>query len=347
MQMNPLGKTEISVSVIGLGTMTWGEQNTEAEAHAQLDLAFSLGVNLIDAAELYPVPARAETTGRTEEYIGTWLKARQNREHVILATKVIGASERLTWIRGGKSCLDKTNIHLAVDASLKRLQTDYIDLYQVHWPDRETNCFGQLGYKHDPNDTSVDILETLSALSELVQAGKIRHIGLSNETPWGVMQYLNLAQPGALPRVVSIQNPYNLLNRTFEVGLAEMAIKEHCGLLAYSPLAFGALSGKYIDGARPPQSRLGIFGDYFGRYMSEPAVQATRQYVDIAKQAGLSPAQMALAFINQQRFLTSNLIGATTLEQLKENIGSAEIVLSADTLKAIEQVHLACSNPCP
>ncbi len=347
MQMNPLGKTEISVSVIGLGTMTWGEQNTETEAHAQLDMAFSHGVNLIDTAELYPVPARAETTGRTEDYIGTWLKARQNREQVILATKVIGASERLTWIRGGKACLDKSNIHLAVEASLKRLQTDYIDLYQVHWPDRETNCFGQLGYKHDPHDTSVSILETLSALSELVQAGKIRYIGLSNETPWGMMQYLNLSHEHALPRAASIQNPYNLLNRTFEVGLAEMAIKEHSGLLAYSPMAFGALSGKYLDGSRPQRSRLAMFGDYFGRYMSEPALQATRQYASIAREAGLTPAQMALAFINQQPFVTSNLIGATTLEQLQENIASSDIVLTPDVLKAIEQVHLACSNPCP
>src|SRR5512144_750711 len=255
MHYQSLAHTDLKISRICLGTMTWGEQNTEAEAHAQLDYALAQGVNFIDTAEMYPVPPRAETQGLTERYIGTWLKQRGNRDKVILASKVAGRSQELSYLRANPVCLDRRNIVAALDASLKRLQTDYIDLYQVHWPDRQTNFFGRLGYA--PNDSpSIPILETLQALQEQVQAGKIRYIGISNETPWGLMKYLQLAERYNLPRAVSIQNPYSLLNRTFEIGLAEIAHQEGVGLLAYSPLAFGVLTGKYLNGRRPPGARL-------------------------------------------------------------------------------------------
>lgn len=347
MQYRPLGNTELNVSVIGLGTMTWGEQNTETDAHQQLDMALEAGINLIDAAEIYPVPPRAETYGSTETIIGNWLAARRNRHKVILATKVAGADERLTWVRGGQHRLDRRNIAHAVDASLQRLQTDYIDLYQVHWPDRETNYFGQLGYKHHPTDTSMPIEDTLGALADLVTAGKVRYIGVSNETPWGLMQYLMLAKEKNWPRVVSIQNPYSLLNRSFEVGLAEMAIKEQCGLLAYSPLGFGVLSGKYVAGHRPEGSRLDVFRNHFTRYSNPQAEAATRRYVELARKHGLSPAQMALAFVNSRPFVTSNLVGATSPAQLQENIDSVDVTLSDMLLAEIEAIHTEQPNPSP
>ena len=344
MQQRALGDTGISVSRLCLGTMTFGEQNSEAEAHQQLTRAVDAGINFIDTAEMYPVPPRAETQGLTEAYIGSWLKARGRRDDLVIATKAAGPG-RMEHIRGGAQ-LTRDHIQQAIDASLQRLHTDYLDLYQLHWPARSVNIFGQLGYTPDPDEDATPLEETLSALKELVDAGKVRAIGLSNDTPWGVMRCLQLADTLGLPRVASVQNPYNLLNRSFEVGLAEIAHRENVGLLAYSPLAFGVLSGKYLDGARPAGGRITLF-ERFSRYTSEIAGQATRAYVDIAHRHGLDPAQMALAFVNSRPFLTSNIIGATTLEQLDSNIASEDLVLSQAALDEIEAVHHRISNPCP
>ena len=344
MEYRTLGDTGVEVSVICLGTMTWGEQNTEAEAHEQLDYAVAHGVNFIDAAEMYPVPPRRETQGLTEAYIGSWLKRRSDRERLIIASKVSGPGMQ-DYLRGGPQ-LTRDHVERAVEASLARLGADYIDLYQVHWPARRTNFFGDLGYKHQDDDDATPIAQTLAALGDLVARGKVRHVGVSNETPWGVMAWLREAAAQGLPRVVSIQNPYGLLNRTFEVGLAEIAHRERCGLLAYSPLGFGMLSGKYLDGKRPPGARLTLF-DYFTRYTGERGVAATRRYVEIAREAGLDPAQMALAYVNTRSFLTSNIIGATTIGQLRDNIKSQAVTLSEDVLAAIEQVHEEIPNPCP
>ncbi len=348
MEYRQLGRTDIKVSVIGLGTMTFGEQNTEAEGHAQIDYALDQGVNLLDTAEMYSVPPRAETYGSTERIIGTWLKRSGKRNKVVLATKVAGPTHvlKIDHVRGGKTGLDRKNILAAIDASLQRLQTDYVDVYQLHWPDRSTNFFGRMGYRHLEDEQSVPIEETLDVLTELVNSGKVRHVGLSNETPWGVHAFLRAAEHRKLARIVSIQNPYNLLNRTFEVGLAEMAIREHVGLLAYSPLAFGVLSGKFLNGARPPEARVVRF-PRFSRYNGDIAEKTTAAYVDIARKHALDPSQMALAFVNRQRFLTSNLIGATTMEQLKANIGSADLKLSDEVMQEIEGVHRAQPNPCP
>lgn len=344
MNYRRLGRTDLNVSLICLGTMTWGEQNTEAEAHQQLDAAVAAGVNFIDTAEMYPVPPKAETYGATEKYIGTWLK-RQQREKIILATKVIGCSD-FSYVRDGSQRLDRKNIEAALNASLKRLQTDYIDLYQLHWPDRNTNYFGKLGYEHDPSDDPIPIDETLTVLGDLVAAGKVRHIGLSNESPWGVMTFLRAAERLGLPRVVSIQNPYSLLNRTFEVGLAEVAHHEDVGLLAYSPLGFGVLSGKYLNGARPAGARLTLF-TRFTRYNNAVAVAATQKYVELARRHGLDPAQMALAYVNSRSFLTSTIIGATSLEQLRNNIASVDVTLSPEVVGAIEMIHQGHPNPAP
>ncbi|WP_160152732.1 NADP(H)-dependent aldo-keto reductase [Microbulbifer sp. ALW1] len=347
MEYRQLGKTDIQVSKICLGTMTYGEQNSEAEAFEQLDYATANGVNFIDCAEMYPVPPKPETAGRTEEYIGNWMAARGNRNQLILATKVTGrssANSGVGHIRGGPR-LSRAQIIAACDSSLARLKTDYIDLYQVHWPERQANFFGQLGYVHGDDD-GIDISETLGALEELVAQGKVRHIGLSNETPWGMHRYLRLAAHGNKPRIASIQNPYSLLNRTFEVGCAEMAIREQCGLLAYSPLAFGTLSGKYLNGAKPAGARLTLF-ERFQRYTGERAVSATEQYVDLAREWGLDPAQVALAFVTQQPFVTANIIGGTTMEQLVSNIASSALVLSAEQLAAIEAIHRQNPNPAP
>ena len=347
MEYRKLGTTGLDVSVICLGTMTYGEQNTEAEAFAQLDYALEHGVNFIDCAEMYPVPPKPETCGRTEEYIGNWLAARGNRDKFVLATKVTGrsaANSGVGHIRGGPR-LTREQILKACDDSLARLRTDYIDLYQVHWPERQANFFGKLGYEHGEDD-GVSIAETLEVLAELVQAGKVRHIGISNETPWGMHEYLRLAETSGLPRIASIQNPYNLLNRAFEVGAAEMAIREQCGLLAYSPLAFGALSGKYLGGQKPEGARLTLF-ERFQRYTGPRAVAATEQYVALAREAGLDPAQMALAFVNRQPFVTANIIGATTMAQLESDIASASIQLDDALLQEIEAVHADNPNPAP
>lgn len=345
MQTRKLGSTDIDVSLICLGTMTWGEQNTEQEAFEQLDYATSEGVNFIDAAEMYPVPPRAETQGLTETYLGNWLAQRGRRDDLVIASKVAGPGNGLSYLRNGPR-LTREHIIEACDASLKRLQTDYIDLYQVHWPDRNTNFFGKLGYEHDPKEKFTPIEETLAALGELVDAGKVRHIGLSNETPWGIMEYLRLAGEKGLPRVASIQNPYNLLNRSFELAGAEIAHRERVGLLAYSPLAFGMLSGKYMGGKWPEKARLTLF-ERFSRYTNGGGADATRAYVELAHQNNLSPVQMALAFVNSRSFLTSNIIGATSMEQLQENLGSLKVTLSPDTLEAIEAIHREFTYPCP
>lgn len=344
MQYRLLGNTDLSVSSLCLGTMTWGEQNTQDEAHAQLDLATAAGINFIDAAEMYPVPPKAETQGRTEEILGHWLAKQPDRSRWIVASKVTGRSD-MDWIRGGPR-LSAKQISAALEASLRRLQTDYIDLYQVHWPERSTNYFGKLGYLPADDQDAISIETTLAVLADLQQAGKIRHIGISNETPWGLAEYLRLARELGLPTVVSIQNPYNLLNRSYEVGLAEFAHRERVGLLAYSPMAFGVLSGKYQGGAKPAGARLTLYSR-FARYSSAQAQTATGEYLALAQAHGLDPAQMALAYVSSRPFVTSNIIGATTLAQLQSNLDSAGLQLADAVLAGIEQIHQRLPNPCP
>jgi len=346
MQYRKLGRSDIDVSKICLGTMTFGEQNTEEQAHAQLDYALDQGINFIDAAEMYPVPPKADTYGRTEEYIGSWLAASGRRDDVVLASKVTGRSG-MDYMRGGfETRLTPRQIRSALEASLDRLHTDYLDLYQLHWPDRTTNTFGKRGYIHNSEDDAVPIEDTLGELGRLVEEGKIRCVGLSNETPWGLMRCVRAAEALDLPRVVSIQNPYSLLNRTFETGLAECAEREDVRLLAYSPLAFGVLTGKYLDGARPEGARLTRW-DRFSRYNGARGTQAAADYVALARKHGLDPAQMALAYVNSRSFLTANIIGATTMEQLEANIASADIDLSDELIEAIEAIHADNPNPCP
>lgn len=346
MEYKRLGRTDLQVSAICLGTMTWGEQNTEQQAHEQLDYALAAGVNFIDTAEMYPVPPKAETYSRTEQYIGNWLAKRGKRGKIVLATKVAGRGDWIDYMRDGNICFDRNNIETAINDSLKRLQTDYVDLYQLHWPDRKTNFFGHLGFEYDPEDQSVPIEETLSVLNDIIKTGKVRHFGLSNETPWGAMTFIRLADEKGWPRPVSIQNPYNLLNRSFEIGLSEVAHHEDMGLLAYSPLGFGVLSGKYLDGARPEGARLTLF-TRFDRYNSVNAGRATQAYVDIARKHGLDPAQMALAYVTSRSFVTSNIIGATTMAQLKDNIASMDLKLDEAVIEDIEAVHKDIPNPCP
>lgn len=344
MQYHTLPHTNLEVSKICLGTMTYGQQNTEADAHQQLDFALDHGVNFIDTAEMYAVPPTPETQGLTEQYIGTWLQKSGKRDKVIIATKVAGP-RGVPYIRENMS-LDRRNVRQAVNDSLARLQTDYIDLYQVHWPQRHVNSFGQLNYDHQDENSGVTLLDTLDALAELVREGKIRHIGVSNETPWGVMSYLRLAEKHSLPRIVSIQNPYNLLNRSFEVGLSEISHQEGVELLAYSPLAFGVLSGKYLNGAKPEGARCTRW-ERFARYFTEQGQAATQAYVDLAKEFAIDPTQMALAYVNTRSFVASNIIGATTLEQLKTNIDSIAVELPEELLKRIEEIGQQYSNPCP
>ncbi len=347
MQYRPLADTGLDVSVLCLGTMTFGQQNSEQDAFEQLDMALDAGVNFIDTAEMYSIPPRAESMGSTETIIGNWLKQRGCRDKVTLASKVAGPGrDWLTYIRGGNNRLDRANIHAAVDGSLRRLQTDVIDLYQLHWPDRQTNCFGRLGYTHAQEPDEVPLQETLLALAEMVAAGKIRYVGVSNETPWGVMRFLQLADTLGLPRMVSIQNPYSLLNRSFEIGLAEISHRENVGLLAYSPLGFGVLSGKYLGDNTPPKARLTLYPDY-QRYSNLQALKATQDYVTLARDYGLDPAQMALAFVTSRSFLTSNIIGATTLEQLRSNLDSVDVTLSDEMLDEIEAIHTRHPNPSP
>ena len=346
MEYRKLGNTDIDVSVICLGTMTWGQQNTMEEGHEQMDYALDQGVNFFDAAELYPIPPKAETQGKTEECIGSWFKKTGNREKVILATKVAGRSP-MSWFRGEGTKLDRENIEAAVEASLERLQTDYIDLYQLHWPDRPMSMFGSggIGYKHIDSE-SIPINETLQVLSDLVTSGKIRYVGLSNETSWGLSEFLKYSEMNDLPRVVSVQNAYNFLNRTYEQGMSEYFHRSQVGLLAYSPLAQGYLSGKYIDGARPEGSRTALFerGD---RYEVPGANEAIKSYVAYAGSIGMDPSVMANAFVNSREFVTSNIIGATTMEQLKLAVGSIEVKLDEENLKVIEEIHRNNPNLCP
>lgn len=344
MEYRTLSHTELKVSLICLGTMTWGQQNTEGQAHEQMDYAIAEGVTFWDTAEMYPVPPMAETQGRTEQYIGTWLKKTGRRKDVILASKVTGPG--FGYLRGGTR-LDRKSVLSACEDNLRRLQTDYIDLYQVHWPQRPTNYFGKLGYEHaEPTPNDVPIEETLGALDELVKQGKVRHVGVSNETPWGLHEYLRVSREKKLVRIASIQNPYSLLNRSFEVGLAEFAHRENIGLLAYSPMAFGVLSGKYLGGKRPPDGRVTLFAR-FSRYSNPQADAATQAYVELARQHGLDPAQMALAYVNSRPFVTSTIIGATTMEQLRSDIASEQVKLSKDVLAGIEAIHKRYTIPCP
>ena len=345
MRYRKLGRTGVDVSVICLGTMTWGEQNSEAEAFEQMDYALDKGVNFFDAAELYPIPPKRSTAGRTETIIGNWFAARKNRDKVILATKVCGRTD-MDWFREGKpACLERDQIFYAVEGSLKRLQTDYIDLYQLHWPDRPLELFKGLEYKHMPSD-SVPIGETLAALGELVEQGKIRHVGLSNETAWGTMNFLQEAEANGLPRVASIQNAYSLVNRSFEVDLSEIAHREDVGLLAYSPLGQGYLSGKYEGGVVPKGSRKEMFGR-MGRYETGNGSKAITAYCELAKKHGFDPAQVALQFVTSRPFVTSTIIGATKMEQLRTDIGSLDVDLTRELILDIEDIHQTYTNPCP
>lgn len=347
MHYNQLGNTELKVSRICLGTMTFGEQNTEAEGHEQIDYALDQGVNFIDTAELYAVPARKETQGRTEEIIGTWLHKSSKRDQVILATKMAGA---LPFTQHIRPPIDFTKDYLdeALTASLRRLQTNYVDLYQLHWPTRRTNFFGKRGYTHDPTDPWEDnFVEVLQHMTDLVKSGKIRHWGLSNETPWGVMRILHLADKHNLIAPVSIQNPYSLLNRTFEVGLSEVCLRENIAVLPYSPLAFGLLSGKFHRGEDSPENRMHKYKNQLARYQGEHKFNITGKYVEIADKHELNMSQMSLAFVNERPFVTSNIIGATSMAQLKENIGSDALSLSDAVVADINAVHERFPNPAP
>lgn len=339
-----LGDSSLKVSEICLGTMTFGEQNTEGQAHEQLDYAFSRGVNFVDAAEMYPVPARAETTGRTESYVGSWLRKRK-REEVILATKVTGPGRGFNWIRDGDLSLGRKQIRAAIEGSLRRLQTEYIDLYQIHWPDRYAPLFGKSFYDPSEERATVAIEQQLTAMNELIQEGKVRYLGLSNETPWGVLEFLKQSAKLKLPRVVSIQNAYNLLNRTYEQGLSEVTRLENIPLIPYSPLGFGHLAGKYLNGGQPSGARLTLFPPFGQRYTKSNVAPATAAYVDLAKRLGLSPATLALAFVRSKWFVASTIIGATTMEQLKENIDSTNIVLDSAASTAVDEIHLRYPNP--
>jgi len=345
MKYTTLPNTDIKVSKICLGSMTWGNQNTEAEGHKQLDYAFEQGVNFIDTAELYPVPASPETQGKTSEVIGTWLKKTGHRDKVILASKIAGPGDYTAHIR--TTGFSPSSIVEAIDLELKRLQTDYVDLYQLHWPERQTNTFGVRDYVHNPEDKWEDNFKSiLDTLDEQVKTGKIRHIGLSNEKAWGTMRYIEESKANNLPRPITIQNAYSLLNRTFEGDLAEVSHRENIGLLAYSPMAFGVLSGKYIKEKAADNARLKLF-PRFARYSGAQATEATKRYLKIAEDNGMTLAEMSLAFVNQRPFVTSNIIGATTMAQLQENIDSVNIDLSAATLEAINVVHNAIPNPAP
>ncbi|MCA0418664.1 MAG: aldo/keto reductase [Proteobacteria bacterium] len=351
MEYRRLGRTDLKVSVICLGTMTWGEQNTEAEGHAQMDYAVEQGVNFFDTAELYSIPPRPETQGSTERIIGSWFKARKNRDKVILASKVCGRGGN-TWFRDDKSPtrVTRKQIFEAVDKSLQRLQTDYIDLYQLHFPERpmpwgsNPTRFAEGAFAPAADETP--IAEQLDAFAEVIKAGKLRHLGLSNESAWGTMRFVTDSEVRGTPRVQSIQNAYNLLNRTFETGLAEVALHEDVGLLAYSPLAQGYLTGKYLDGARPAGARTTLF-DRGQRYQTAGAEEAIKRYIALARESGLDPAQMALAFVNSRSFVTANIIGATSMEQLRTDIASIDVKLSPEVEAGIDAIHQLVGNPCP
>jgi len=340
-----LPNTNTKISKIGLGTMTFGEQNTEAEGHSQMDFALENGVNFFDTAEMYSVPAKKETYGSTEKIIGTWFKKTGNREKVILATKIAGPNRNLNYMRE-ENDFSPASLTCALDQSLKRLQTDYIDLYQLHWPERKSNMFGVLGFKVQEDTWEDNFQSVLECLQGFIKQGKIRNIGVSNETPWGLMRFLEESKKHDLPRMATIQNPYSLVNRSFEVGLSEVCHRENVGLLAYSPLAFGVLTGKFLNGANPPNARINLFPQ-FARYNSENTREATKRYNEIANDFGLSLTELSLAFVNQQPFLSSTIIGATTLEQLKENIKTIDVILNENVLAEIDKIHSIFSNPAP
>ena len=349
MKYRKLGNTDIDVSVICLGTMTFGEQNSQQEGFDQMDYAVERGVNFFDTAELYAVMPRKETYGKTEEIVGNWFHERKNRDKIILASKIASKSDGLEWIREGSKSLgfDKKNMNAAIDESLKRLKTDYIDLYQLHWPERKVPKFGILDFEYDASDNDwTTVEEVLYNLDQLVKAGKIRYAGLSNETPWGVMKYLQISKEKNLPRMMSIQNVYSLVNRVFDIHNSEVSIRENCGLLAYSPLAGGRLSGKYIGGKNPPNTRFTLWANRFDRHNTMRGENAIEKYVNLANKYGIAPSTFANAFVNDRPFVTSNIIGATTMEQLKENIDSIDVTLSNDILKEIEDIHLYDPNPC-
>jgi aryl-alcohol dehydrogenase-like predicted oxidoreductase len=346
MNYTTLGNSDLSVSTVCLGTMTWGTQNSEAEAHEQLDYAVAQGINFIDTAEMYAVPPSADSYGLTETYIGTWLR-KQQRDKLVIATKIAGGGRGMPWIRGGTQHFDRASIRTALDASLKRLQTDYVDLYQLHWPDRNAPLFGQ--YLFDPTQEreSTPLRETLEALAELIKEGKIRHIGLSNETPWGLMSFLRLSDELGLPRVVSVQNAYSLLNRNWESsGMAEIGYREKISLLPYSVLAFGFLTGKYLDNPTA-EGRANRFPGFVQRYSKPNVEPAVAAYAELARANGLTPAQMAQAYAGSRWFVGSTIIGATNLTQLAENIAACSLTLSAEVLAGIEQLYLRYTNPAP
>lgn len=346
MKYNTLGSTDLKISEICLGTMTWGRQNTQEEGWAQMDYALEQGIQFWDTAELYPVPTLPELYAHTEIIMGKWFKQSGKRSEIVLASKIAGPAGFTAHIR--TNGFHPTALKEAVEGSLKRLQTDYIDLYQLHWPERNTNFFGKLGYTHDSDEQWVENFEeVLDTLGALVAEGKIRHIGLSNETPWGLMRYLDAYRAKQeRPRIQTVQNPYSLLNRSYEVGLAECSMREQVGLLAYSPLGFGVLSGKYLGGVQPQGARVTLFPNY-NRYSNPQAVQATEAYARLAQEHGLSLAQMSLAFVRTRPFVQSTIIGATSMEQLRENVESAQVALSEDVLRGIEAIHVQHPNPSP
>ncbi len=355
MKYKKLGTTNLNVSVICLGTMTFGEQNSQSDAFEQMNYAVERGVNFFDTAEIYPVYPKKETYGKSEEIIGNWLKTKKNRDKIILATKVasghpkgIGATG-LTWIRkGGKNlCFNKDNMIEAVNDSLKRLQTDYIDLYQLHWPERNVAVFGQLDFKYDPFDTDwTPIEEVLENLEHLIKLGKVKYVGLSNETPWGIMNFLKIAKERNLPRMMSVQNGYSLVNRVFDIANSEVSIRENCGLLVYSPLAGGRLSGKYMNEKKPKNSRYTLWPQRFSRHHTKRGELAIAKYVNLAKKYNIAPSTFANSFIINRPFVTSNIIGSTSVKHLEENIKSVDITLTEEMLKDIEDIHLSDPNPC-
>ncbi len=345
MKQTTLPNTDIKISKICLGTMTFGEQNTESEGHAQMDYALEKGINFFDTAEMYSVPGRKETYGSTEKIIGTWFKKSGRREEIILASKIAGPNPGLAHIRENMD-FSPASIALSIEKSLTRLQTEYIDLYQLHWPERKTNFFGQRGFKTQDDAWEDNIHAVLETLDGFIKQGKINHIGLSNETPWGIIRFLEESKYQNLPRIKTVQNPYSLLNRLFEGGSAEICIRENVGLLAYSPMAFGVLSGKFLSGESHPNARIKLFPQ-FARYNSAQCAEATRLYNEIAQKHGLTLTELSLAFVNQQAFVASTIIGATTMQQLKENIASIDVVLSDEILKEIEAVHAIIPDPAP
>ena len=345
MNYKKLGNTDLDVSTICLGTMTWGEQNSQKEGFEQMDYALDKGINFFDTAELYSVPPKKETFGHTETIIGNWFKKTNKRDKIILASKVSGPMRE--YVRGGGNQYGEKNITVALEESLKRLKTDYIDLYQLHWPERNTNMFGRLGYEHKDDNKWNKFEDVLKNLKKFIDQGKVRHVGLSNETAWGAQKYLEISKDHNLPRMMSIQNPYNLLNRTYEVGLAEVSIREQIGLLAYSPLASGYLSGKYRNNQMPKNSRVSLDPDFWSRYNKPNTDVAVDAYFKIAKKYNLDLAQMSLKFCEIQPFMTSVIIGATKMQQLKTDIESVNVNLPEEIIKEVNEVQKIYPNPCP